>query len=319
MGVIFKRVAMALAAVLLAGCTPSAERDDPSQSESAPASQALRFTTVLALRDALIQAGYECQNWRQSDDIASALQSGSCSTEDSLSIYLDSGAVQSRMEDLKGADKPVTLTVGDNWIVETPRAESVAQMIGGTVVTWKPTTRPSAKVAATPLPSEPVTSTAPSTPTMATTHTTAVAPKRVDSRPNVKEATLRVGETAHLANWDVTVLRAEPGKDGISYGWKVNVCYVTPSGLAEDGRINVSDRPWSALVQDLEGGSNPVVAVPIREFERDHAYRPDYLDTTLSLGECNLGWIGIVHHNPDLSWPGIVYEPSTGEHITWLG
>ncbi|WP_147454045.1 hypothetical protein [Tessaracoccus antarcticus] len=137
-------------------------------------------------------------------------------------------------------------------------------------------------------------------------------------RRTVTNATLQVGDTAHLATWDVTVLRSEHGKDGISYGWKVRVCYVATSDLAENGRIAVSDKPWSAIIQDLEGGDNPVAAVPIREFERDHAYRPDYLNTTLSLGECNLGWIGIVHGNPDLAWFGIIYEPSTGGRITWL-
>ncbi|MGV8847419.1 hypothetical protein [Tessaracoccus sp.] len=138
------------------------------------------------------------------------------------------------------------------------------------------------------------------------------------SREPITEATLAMGETAHLANWDVTVLRGEHGEDGISYGWKVNVCYVAPSELEENGRIMVSDKPWSAIVQDLEGGENPVEVVPIREFDRDHAYRPDYVDTTLALGECNLGWIGIVHGNPDLGWLGITYEPSTGGRIVWL-
>ncbi|MDO5737606.1 MAG: hypothetical protein Q4P15_14150, partial [Propionibacteriaceae bacterium] len=104
-----------------------------------------------------------------------------------------------------------------------------------------------------------------------------------------------MGETARLANWDVTVLRGEPGEDGISYGWKVNVCYVAPSSLEKNGRIYVSDAAWSLIVQDQEGGWNPIETISVREFERDHTYRPDYLDTTLALGECNLGWIGFVH------------------------
>lgn len=130
-------------------------------------------------------------------------------------------------------------------------------------------------------------------------------------------ATLHVGETAQLANWEVTVLKGEPGEDGISYGWKVNVCYVAPSPLAKDRRIYVSDAAWSLIVQDQEGGWNPVDNIPVRALKRDHTYRPDYVNTTLALGECNLGWIGIVHGNPDLGWLGIEYTPSTGESITW--
>lgn len=130
------------------------------------------------------------------------------------------------------------------------------------------------------------------------------------------ENTLKVGETAHLANWDVTVQRAEYGYEGFSYGWKVNVCYVAASDLAVDGRIKVSDRVWTALLQDQESGG-PVESVPIPEFERDHTWTPEYANTSLSVGDCNLGWIGIHNENPDLDWPGIVYTPSTGETITW--
>lgn len=129
-------------------------------------------------------------------------------------------------------------------------------------------------------------------------------------------ATLHVGETARLANWEVTVLKGEPGEDGISYGWKVKVCYVSPSPLAKNGRIYVSDAVWWLIYQDQEGDW-PVETLPAGEFKRDHTYRPDYVDTTLALGECNLGWIGIVHGNPDLGWLGITYNPATGESITW--
>lgn len=128
---------------------------------------------------------------------------------------------------------------------------------------------------------------------------------------------MKVGESARLENWEVTVMDGEYGKDGISYGWKVDVCYIAPSSFAKDGRIKVSDEVWSVLVEDMESNVSRVVTVPVGEFERDHAYRPDYLDTTLAVGECNLGWIGIVHGNPDLAFQGITYEPSTGESITW--
>lgn len=160
-----------------------------------------------------------------------------------------------------------------------------------------------------------------STPSAASTSESATSPAppapTSTGAGTMSDGELAVGETAHLANWDVTVQRAEYGEDEVSYGWKVNVCYTAESSQGRDGRIQVSDAVWSAIVQDLEGGDNPVQSIPISKFERDHTYTPDYLNTTLAVGECNLGWIGIVHGNPDLGWLGITYAPSTGETITW--
>lgn len=310
-----KIAAAALTLLLLTGCVAKQGPTEPPPSQPETGNKPERYATVAALRDAMIESGYHCPRWVQSDNVTKALQSGSCNDNDVLSIYLDSAAVQSSIEVLKGMDAEVTLAVGENWIVNSPDAEAVSQMIGGTVVT-SPANMPLSEAAS---PSASQASESPSPPAASTSPapTTATA-SPVNPRRTVAQASLKVGETAHLANWDVTVLRSEHGEDEISYGWKVNVCYVAPSDLAENGRISVSDKPWSAIVQNLEEGGNPVVAVPIREFERDHAYRPDYLDTTLALGECNLGWIGIVHGNPDLGWIGISYEPSTGERITWL-
>ncbi len=157
----------------------------------------------------------------------------------------------------------------------------------------------------------------PKTPVTSRTESSRPTGESWDPPTPLLRATLLVGETARLANWEVTVLKGEPGEDGISYGWKVKVCYVAHSPLEKDGRVYVSDNAWSFIVQDQEGGWNPIESIPVGAFERDHTYRPDYVNTTLALGECNLGWIGIVHGNPDLGWLGVEYEPSTGEGITW--
>lgn len=305
--------ALFLTLLLLAGCGVKQGQSDPAPSRTEAGTYSERFTTVVALKDALAEAGYVCPNWVQSDNVVKALQSGSCTDDDILSIYLDSAAVQASIEALKGSGEAVSLTVGENWIVNTPKAEAVSQLIGGTVVT-SPATKPSKASSATPT----TFSTSESAPPPASAVPPTSAPP-INRRPTATRTTLDVGETAHLDHWDVTVLRSEYGKDDISMGWKVQVCYVAPSELERNGRITVSDKPWSAIVQDLEGvEENLMVTIPIHDFERDHTYRPDYLDTTLSLGECNLGWIGIVHGNPDLGWFGIVYEPSTGETVTWL-
>lgn len=308
-----KKIAVAFATLLLlTGCGLRQGENDSRPSQPGEDPRPERYTTVVELKDALVDAGYNCPGWVQSDHVTKALQSGSCNDDDALSVYLDSAAVQHSIETLKGSGAAVSLVVGENWMVNSPRADEVLKMIGGTVVTSPGTTPGSALSSA----SSPAASIPPSA--SATPPSAIPTPAPATSRQTVTEATLKVGEAAHLANWDVTVLRAEHGEDDISYGWKVNVCYVAPSDLAENGRISVSDKPWSVIVQDLEGAEeNPVVTIPIGEFERDRAYRPDYLDTTLALGECNLGWIGIVHGNPDLGWFGINYEPSTGERITW--
>ena len=129
---------------------------------------------------------------------------------------------------------------------------------------------------------------------------------------------LSIGQTARLRYFDVTVQRFAHGKDGISAGYRVQVCYAAPHPSANaDGTTRVSTDPWSFLVRDGESGGR-YRQVPVGELPRDWAWSPSYRETLLRAGECSTGWIGVRHGSPDLQWGGIVYQPADfGDRVTW--
>ncbi|MEL4504630.1 hypothetical protein AAEX63_07315 [Luteococcus sp. H138] len=114
------------------------------------------------------------------------------------------------------------------------------------------------------------------------------------------------------------MLRSEHGKDGISVGWKVRVCYTTAhAGQNADGTTRVSTDPWSVQVIDGEGGTKPVWT-KISEFPADKGWQPPYPERRVKLGECAEGWIAVRHDNPDLQFQAVRYQPSdTGDVVTW--
>ncbi|MEL4356666.1 MULTISPECIES: hypothetical protein [unclassified Luteococcus] len=127
-----------------------------------------------------------------------------------------------------------------------------------------------------------------------------------------------MGQTARLAHFDVTLLRHEFGKDGISVGWKVRTCYTKahPQQNA-DGTTRVSTDPWSVQVIDGEGGTHSVWA-KISEFPADKGWEPPYPQGTIKLGSCAEGWIAVRHENPDLQFQALRYQPSDfGDVVTW--
>lgn len=129
---------------------------------------------------------------------------------------------------------------------------------------------------------------------------------------------LRYGQTARLRYFDVTALRQEFGKDGVSIGWKVRVCYQAPHpGAGNDGRTRVSNNPWSVRLRDAEGGGR-WKSVPIGSLPHDAGWVPEFRETRLGLGECQEGWLPVKHDNPDLQWSGLSYAPvDFGDRITW--
>lgn len=131
--------------------------------------------------------------------------------------------------------------------------------------------------------------------------------------------TLRVGETAHLSYFDVTFVRTAPGRDGISHGWKVRVCYTAPHPRRNaDGTTRVSTNPWSVLVRDGEAHGSGSRWVRIDEFPQDGGWDPPYPDRLMSLGQCAEGWLAIRHDNPDLQYLALRYAPADfGDRVTW--
>lgn len=140
-----------------------------------------------------------------------------------------------------------------------------------------------------------------------------------DQRPGgPQQLNLAIGQTARLRYFDVTVRQAAYGQDGISVGWKVEVCYRAPHpGANTDGTTRISTNPWSARVVDGEVGG-PAEEIALDRFPRDNAWSPPYRTRQIRLGECEFGWIGIRHDNPDLQWPAVIYQPRDfGDRIVW--
>lgn len=179
-----------------------------------------------------------------------------------------------------------------------------------------PETPSDGAVAATPLPSD----VPAGTPTHAPANPTPVASEAPLKRPTgPMTMDLRYGDMARLRYFDVTALRQEFGKDGISIGWKVRVCYrAAHSGTGADRRTRVSNNPWSVRVNDGEGPGTPPRWTAISTFPQDVGWAPEYAETRLELGGCQEGWMAVRHGNPDLQWTGLRYSPADfGDVITW--
>lgn len=89
------------------------------------------YSDVLELRDAAMDAGLQCPDWERTSDTT-----GTCSEADVLILSDDIDAeVDHLMEFAKDYGVPVTLLVGDNWVVNSPDAADLKDDLGGEVVT----------------------------------------------------------------------------------------------------------------------------------------------------------------------------------------
>ena len=88
-------------------------------------------------RDAIVLAGYVCAQWAQHDiPVGGAMESGSCSRDDVLSVYATEKAAGDQVARMKGFDSDMTLLVGSNWLLNAkPDAvHSLHARFGGTIV-----------------------------------------------------------------------------------------------------------------------------------------------------------------------------------------
>lgn len=126
-------------AVALSGCVMAVPAPAKTAAQRPPADGGT-YPTVVALKDAYVKAGGACANWVEDDIIKSAAQSGHCSDADAFSIYLSSADTQDAAMAVKTITSGLvdtTLLVGKNWIINGEAAISVADKLGGTVVTSK--------------------------------------------------------------------------------------------------------------------------------------------------------------------------------------
>lgn len=97
------------------------------------------YGSVNEFRDALVAAGYDCPDWKQTDDVPSAAQSGRCSTKDKLMTFSttdDRDHIVDTFKDFMGGlGMEVHLLVGPNWILNSADADQMQKKIGGSVVT----------------------------------------------------------------------------------------------------------------------------------------------------------------------------------------
>lgn len=130
-----KFVAIGFAVLLLAGCSGApSENSGPAT----PPADGGQYGSVVDLRDAFVAAGGSCDDWDQTNQVANAAESGSCSSTTVLSTYTSESSRDEVVAAVKEIGKVVggsSQLVGVNWIVNSPDASDVRDKLGGTLVT----------------------------------------------------------------------------------------------------------------------------------------------------------------------------------------
>lgn len=140
-------VVVAVALFALAGCGSQAAKEPAPKATSKaapePTSKDLgEVSSVVELRDALVDAGYSCKAWEQRNVVDLAAESGQCDDSDLLATFASEGDLQEQLDTYKSADEMFLdadieldpYLVGPNWIFRAPSADQYAMNIGGTVV-----------------------------------------------------------------------------------------------------------------------------------------------------------------------------------------
>jgi hypothetical protein len=112
-----KIAALVLVAFLAAGCSGGGAADRvAAPTPTTPA--APRYASVIALRDAVVKAGYPCPSWNLQEGPQYAKEVGACSDDDVFSVYATDADVQSQLQMSKAAG--INLLVGPNWMINIP-------------------------------------------------------------------------------------------------------------------------------------------------------------------------------------------------------
>lgn len=117
--------------------------DDKGSSESPVVAETnSRYSSVEDLRDAAIEAGYDCRNWKQDNVVDLAAESGHCSDADVFMVFATDSDLAAQVSTLRelnemsrdyGIDPDVNL-VGPNWIIQNEAADELADDLGGTIL-----------------------------------------------------------------------------------------------------------------------------------------------------------------------------------------
>lgn len=149
---ISRLIVAGLLAVSLAACASEvesqtapevvSEETSPTEEEPQPLGE---VGNVTQLRDAVVEAGYPCPNWTQTNFVTNAAESGTCSDKDVLSTYAsqadrDAQVAQERVNKdmLRAAEITTGSTiVGPNWMVALSAdadIEGIHAVLGGILI-----------------------------------------------------------------------------------------------------------------------------------------------------------------------------------------
>ncbi|WP_145978705.1 hypothetical protein [Granulicoccus phenolivorans] len=183
------------------------------------------------------------------------------------------------------------------------------------------TTAPPVASATTPSPTRLPVESATASPSVPTSTPTPEPEPSSAPPPGPQTRTLRVGQTAQLRHFDVTVLHLEP-TDQLDTYVELQVCYTQAHpGANSDGTTRVSLNPWHVTVSLPEEGGPPV-RVPLADFvdtpPNEGPRTPAYTETLLRVGQCQRGWVGFGPQGHPV-FERIHYEPRDfGDKITWI-
>ncbi len=141
-------MAVALLAVTLCGCAgtdaspgtaaPPAPTEDSAAPTPTPTqiatptptpagSAASTYSTIDELREAVAETGYDCDEWRQDDQVTNAVASGWCGSPGSLglSTYASPAERDAVVALSHSSIEPGSFLVGPNWLITFSEGEDV--------------------------------------------------------------------------------------------------------------------------------------------------------------------------------------------------
>lgn len=131
--------------LLLAGCANSGspEATETATAESSTLSSASETAAdtagLVALRDKYIEVGFDCENWRLTEQVYSkAISSGACGSSTHLGSFASSEDVNAEVKAKRKLAEEndlgeMTWVVGDDWIISTKDAKKVEEQMGGQI------------------------------------------------------------------------------------------------------------------------------------------------------------------------------------------
>jgi hypothetical protein len=121
----------------------------PSDSSSTTVVVEKRFESITEMRDLFIEVGGSCPSWKQENQVTLALETGSCSESNVMSIYSSRAVAEEQNRAYKKfvldvmpswvqEDRPISLLVGANWILNETNSTTVGAFqaaFGGDLIT----------------------------------------------------------------------------------------------------------------------------------------------------------------------------------------